>query len=248
MQFDINEEFKNLNHRLTDIWNNMLKQSEFIKALQGKKIDKRLYLIYLFETYHYTAHNSRNQGLVGAMNHLNSTGYTKFCYHHAADEVGHELIALHDIYELGVKENSFTFPKPLADTEVLIAYLYWISIHGNPLQRLGYSYWAESCYSYIDPLINKVKQTLNLQDHQLKFFIAHSKIDEGHFQEVKDIITKHCRTKNDFEDIARVMETSFILTSRMVEAVYRAYLDLAMGKPSQYAFLSDYVEKESVVA
>jgi len=180
--------------------------------------------------------HARNQGLVG-VRHADNPVYAKFCFEHAAQEVGHEKMALHDVMSLGLKNELFDIPPALPETEVLIAYLYWISFTGNPLQRLGYSYWAENAYQFITPLISKLSEILALSPAQLTFFIAHSDIDIEHFNEIKLILRRTCKCQADWEAINTVMETSLRLTGDMLEAVYEQYESWQNGLAPRYDFL-----------
>ena len=56
------------------------------------------------------------------------------------EETGHENMALRDIRSLGFDVSAVSQMRPLPATETLTAYLYWISVQGNPVQRLGYSF------------------------------------------------------------------------------------------------------------
>lgn len=231
--------FAHMESRSSQIWEGILSSSRFVRAINEGRATQAMYAIYMIETYHYTSHNSRNQVLVGIRPDC-STIYTKFCYEHAAEEVGHEKMALHDVASLGLpalKEEGAYLPEPLLDTECLISYLYWISITGNPLQRLGYSYWAESCYSHINPILEKLRDSLQLKASQLTFFIAHSDIDAEHFEGVKDIIRRTCKNEQDLTAISRVMENSLQLTGRMLEAVYDEYELLLAGRSERCALL-----------
>ncbi|MGO1069411.1 iron-containing redox enzyme family protein [Lysobacter sp. CA199] len=233
---DFNARIGRLNERVTAIWGEILDTSELVRAIRGGSVDKALYAIYMLETYHYTAHNARNQALVG-VRHAELAPYAKFCFEHAAEEVGHEKMALHDVMSIGLKDHKFDIPQPLPSTEILIAYLYWVSFTGNPLQRLGYSYWAENAYEYINPLIDRLRTTLELQESQLTFFIAHSDIDADHFEEIKTIMRRTCKSEQDWVDVERVMETSLRLTGAMLEEVHREYELYRSGKSRRYAFL-----------
>ncbi len=225
-----------LDRILVALWSEILANSRFAAAIRDRRVDKSLYVIYMIETYHYTAHNARNQALVG-VRHAENVQYSKFCFEHASEEVGHEKMALHDVMSIGLKEHAFDIPAPLPETEILIAYLYWISLTGNPLQRLGYSYWAENAYQYINPLIEGLRETLELKPSQLTFFIAHSDIDADHFDEIKSIMQRTCKSEADWEDIARVMETSLRLTGAMLEASYEEYERYVSGTSNRYRFL-----------
>ena len=225
-----------LDARIENTWSDILDHSRLVSAIRDGSVCKSLYAIYMIETFHYTAHNARNQGLVG-VRHADNPVYAKFCFEHAAQEVGHEKMALHDVMSLGLKREVFEIPQALPETEVLIAYLYWISFSGNPLQRLGYSYWAENAYQFINPLINSLSETLSLKPAQLTFFIAHSDIDIEHFNEIKLILQRTCKTQADWDAITNVMETSLRLTGNMLEAVYTQYEAWQNGLAPRYDFL-----------
>ncbi|QKJ68275.1 iron-containing redox enzyme family protein (plasmid) [Deefgea piscis] len=229
--------FAQLDSKLDHLWSEIIKSSPLAKSVLSGEATKELYAIYMIETYHYTSHNARNQALVGTRQDIESLPYLKFCLEHAADEIGHERMALHDVRSIGLLNIQDKPPRPLFATETLISYLYWISLTGNPLQRLGYSYWAESCYHYIDPLIQGIRQTLNLQPAQLTFFIAHSDIDADHFEHVKAIIRRSCKTESDLEAIEYALETTLKLTGQMLDAVYDEYQKLLSGTSNRYSFL-----------
>jgi len=228
-----------LERQIEDAWHDLLKNSSFVSGIRSGDFDPRLFGIYLLETYQYTSHNARNQAIAGARTLDRDPSYLKFCFEHAAEETGHELMALHDFSALGFERESIdNLPAPLPATEILIAYLYWISFQGNTVQRLGYSYWAENCYRYINPLIKSVQSQLGLKDNQLTFFIAHGSIDVVHAREVVKVLDHHCKTDADWKAVERVMLTSLRLTGNMLEEVWNAFQDLRDAKPSPYTFLS----------
>jgi thiaminase len=227
-----------LQEKLNGLWENILENSPLIKHIMDGKIDKKLFALYMYETYHYTFHNARNQALVGVVGQELPIQYMKFCFEHAEEETGHELMALHDIRELGVDVENQAIPAPLINTELLIAYLYWVSAKGNPIQRLGYSFWAENCYGFINPVISMVAKTLGLKDTQLTFFVAHSNIDEEHALEVQHMILKFVKTDEDWLAIERVMTTTLKLQSKLLDGVFEEYKKLVKGEDSSYSFLN----------
>jgi len=229
---------RQLEERLARTWEELLATSRFVHTVQRGEVTRPLYALYMLETYHYTLHNSRNQALVGARAELQNRHYQKFCFTHAAEEVGHEQMALHDVLSLGLKAGDFQLPGPLPETETLIAYLYQVSTTGNPVRRLGYSFWAEGCYAYVNPLIQKVRETLRLTPAQLTFFVAHAELDREHLAEVHEMVRKTCVRREDWEAVGEVMETSLRLTGRMMDAAYDAYLALLEQRSSRYAFLA----------
>ncbi|WP_186131373.1 iron-containing redox enzyme family protein [Burkholderia gladioli] len=235
---DFNQQFAALEQRISATWAEILEHSPLARAIRSGEFSRDLYMIYMLETYHYTSHNARNQALAGVA-HPENPVYMKFCFDHAADEAGHEMMALHDLRSLGQAEGELALPAPLPATETLIAYLYWASKQGNPFRRLGYSFWAESSYQYINPLVGKVKQQLGLKDSQLTFFVAHSSIDEAHAREVRSVIERVAKTEADWEAIGETAEVSLRLTGRMLDEVHHESMKLASGQPSRYSSVRD---------
>lgn len=228
----------NLKTEVGELWQKILGNSSMARMVLSGEVDRKFCAMYLMETFHYTRHNARNQALVGVVANDIPDSYRRFCFHHAEEETGHENMALHDLLSsLGVHKKDITIPEPLPETEVLIAYLYWISSTGNPLRRLGYSFWAEACYEYINPMIEMIREKLDLRDDQMTFFRAHSDIDDEHAKEVERMLLHCCKTNKDWDDVQNVMKTSLELTANMVEGVVKAYLAAREGD-DRYNFLN----------
>jgi thiaminase len=219
---NVDEQFARLDNCIEKTWASILSSSPLVKAIENGTVTKELYVSYMLETYHYTAHNAKNQALVGTRAGESPT-YMKFCFEHAAEETGHERMALHDICSIGFPKDPNAIPSPLPETEILIAYLYWISLTGNPVQRLGYSYWAENAYHYIMPLVKQTRDILKLQDSQLTFFIGHAEIDKNHLEDVRHFITSTCKSEADWQAVTRVAVTSLELTGRVMNAAFFEY-------------------------
>lgn len=232
---------ESLKCHLDKTWEELFHHSRFLRFVKEGKTTKFLYAMYLLETYHYTYHNARNQALVGTRKEELDFQYQKFCFQHAAEETGHEQMALNDLKNLGLYNEGVEIPPPLPQTTVLIAYLYWISQHGNPVQRLGYSYWAESCYEYIMPLMDQVTRSLGLTRAQTTFLVAHAEIDKEHSRQVQHMINRVCKTTRDWQDVTEVMETSLKLTGNMMDSIYDQYLEFENHSSDRYSFLRSLV-------
>lgn len=233
----MNTNISELQKNLTAAWKKVMDESSLIRLIESKKFDQRLYAIYLVETFHYTRHNSRNQALVATRSEIVDIRYMKFCLDHAAEEAGHEYMALHDLKSLGFSVQENELPSPLPETQALIGYLYYISANGNPLQRLGYSFWAENIYEYINNHLKILAQVCQLRPEQLTFFLQHATIDEKHAQEVEKIICEFVKTNDDFQAVQDVLLMSLRLTQLMMDAVAEKYLELASDASTRYSFL-----------
>ena len=235
------EKIAHLDRVAAGLWGEILGTSPVFGAVEIGRVDRKFFALYMLETYQYTLHNARNQALVGVRSLSARPQYVQFCFEHAAEETGHELMALHDFKTLWPEGAPFEIPQPLVETEVLIAYLYWISATGNPLQRMGYSFWAESSYKYIMPTLRRLQERLGLSRHQLTFFIAHSDIDAKHAEEIERALIQGCETDADWQAVERVMTTSLRLTGRFLDGIWAEYQRLLVGAPSGYAFLNAHL-------
>src|SRR5262245_46852938 len=146
--FDFAPYFDHLDRSVEREWSRIIEESPFFRAIRGGLTDRRFIGLHLLEMYQITRHTPIHQALVirDLGTPTSSTiQYTRYCLKHALEEVGHEQMAVHDLRSLGFVAEAEHFPPPLPETEALISYLYRLATTGNPLKRLGYTYWAESC-------------------------------------------------------------------------------------------------------
>ena len=137
--------------------------------------DRSLYALWLCQVAHLTRHTSAHQALVGTRVAEIDHRYARFCFEHALEEVGHENMALNDLRKMGFDAPSIeSLPAPLPETERLTAFLYYLAERGHPASRLGFSYWAEKCYPFLQSMVSGVKADLGLADTQMTFFVSHS--------------------------------------------------------------------------
>jgi Iron-containing redox enzyme len=222
-------------------WEEILSQPQalsFAGSMMGK--DRRVYALYLTQVYHYAFHTARNQAMVAVNPGNRNIHYMQFCLEHALEETGHELMALHDLKAIGVPiHNPETdMPPALLPTELLIAYLYWVASNGNPVQRLGYSYWAERSYGFIGAFVETLTGNLGLQKQQMTFYYNHAHIDDKHAKDVEQVLLKVCETDEDWRQVAKVAVATIDLTHGIITAVLEEYQKLVKGEASDFAILN----------
>jgi pyrroloquinoline quinone (PQQ) biosynthesis protein C len=226
-----------LKERLNQEFEKLAASPYLAKVMEPGFADKRLYGLYLIETYHYTRHNARNQALIATRPENIDIRYLKFCLKHAEEEMGHEMMALHDLKNLGYDISEDRMPKPLAATETLVAYLYHVARNGHPLERLGYSFWAEQAYGYIQPLLQMVSVGLGVPDKAMTFFREHSSIDELHARQVAETIERFAKTEADWSAIEGCMVNSLLLTARMTDQIFEEFMQIKTGKSARVNLL-----------
>jgi hypothetical protein len=232
-----NQKFLELDNLIAQKWQYILEQPQaiqFVSSIMGK--DRRIYALYLTQVYHYAFHTARNQALV-AVNRKNiNIQYMQFCLEHALEETGHELMALHDLRSMGIPitDPKHEMPPALTPTQLLIAYLYWISQNGNPVQRLGYSFWAERSYAYIKGFMDSMLAGMELNKKQMTFFYSHSTIDDKHAKDVEEILIKVCKTDEDWMAVTQTAVITLDLTHQIIKAVISEYEKLIRGEPGDF--------------
>ena len=221
-----------------EVWASILQDAAWARFVMTGDYDRRFYGVYLVETYHYVKHNPRHQALVAVQGTGQLWSYYRFCYEHAQEETGHEMMAFSDLINLGLTVDPVTLPPPHPATEIFIGYLYRVSTEGNPLRRLGYSFWAEDSYGYIRGLMEKITQHLALEARHTSFLVSHASIDEKHAEDVDNAIIHNCKKPEDWGSLAEVMQTSLRLQSAMLDAVMEEYQALKANASDRYAFLN----------
>jgi hypothetical protein len=214
--------------KLANCWKELLSDplTKSIEAILcgGDGSNRKLYALWLCQVAHLTRHTSAHQALVGIRVGEISLPYAKFCFEHAAEEVGHEMMAVHDLRKIGIEAKSVDdLPPPLAATRVMTSYLYYVAERAHPATRLGFSYWAEKCYPFISELAGKTKAALELSDRQMSFFVSHAEIDEKHARDVERIIGLVCQTEEDWRAVEQGMVESLNLAKNIFAEIYQEH-------------------------
>jgi len=200
-----------------------IRKGAFWNKIMSEPVAPELYKLMLEQIYHYTRHNSVNQAAAAYSTAPENRRLLRFVYKHALEELGHEQMVVHDLKSVNLYDEGFETNNPLPATQGLISYLYKTALDKGAVARLGYSYWAESCYGHIDPLLKKFASDLGLTEHNMHFFVAHSEIDTKHFEEVDDAISFCEPTEKEQEEIINVAVTTLSLTGLILEQVAREY-------------------------
>lgn len=198
-----------------------MRRGNFWQHVLEHGFDRELYAGLMTEIYHYTHHNAQNQAVAAARAGSDRLPLLRFCLRHALEEAGHDLMVLHDLESIGVDPEAVRRRRPLAETQAFVAYLYRVAETRDATARLGYSYWAESCYPYVGEILQSMRTSLGLVDRQMTFFVAHAEIDREHFKEVEEIASSYCTTEELRRDFLEVLSATLQLQGAMLEGVYR---------------------------
>ncbi len=212
--------FNELDSIVDSAWEG-IKEGRYWQYCMSNPIPKELYKLVMLQVYHYTRFNSVNQAACAYSADPDQTTLLRFVYKHALEELGHERMVIRDLESIG--ELPDEFPEPLAPTQALISYLNDVAVRLGPIPRLGYSYWAEEVYDHIQPMLEKFRRDLGLQDKDMTFFVAHSHIDEKHSEEVREAMCRAVKTDEQREAIKQVARVTLFLTGQLLEESFRKF-------------------------
>jgi pyrroloquinoline quinone (PQQ) biosynthesis protein C len=216
---DLDARFQQLDATCEAVWAK-IKATRFYRAVMDGTIEMPILVRYMIETYFYVRENAKNQAAVVLRLDDSRADYARYCLKHAAEENGHEMMCLHDLKSVGIPVDKIPLNRPLPSTAGFIGFLYTWAAFGNPVGRLGYSYYAEGAHKYMTEGMGKVKNQYGLADHNMTFFVSHAVIDEKHYTEVREAIAKFCVTDQDWADVAYVIECTGTLSAQMLEELY----------------------------
>lgn len=200
-----------------------IKTGEFWHCVMSQPVRRPLYRDLMLQVYHYSRHNSMNQAVTAFV--PAPEGLLKFVYRHAAEELGHERMVIHDLKSVGLFDEADLARQPMPATEALIGYLYYVSLRYGAVARLGYSFWAEGVYGHIAGPFAKISQDLQLTSKNLTFFGSHAQADEAHIQQVTDAIERFAVTPAEQAQVVQVARTTLFLTGQLLDQVARANVD-----------------------
>ena len=197
--------------------------------------DKALVAIYLTQVYHYAVHTPRHQALVGVNMNNTNFKYMQYCFEHALEETGHELMALKDINALGYPITEENMPPQLPSTQLLIAFLYKEAQSKHPIHHLGYGFWSENACPFINEFMQSLMAAMQLGKNQMTFYSSHVTIDEHHASEVREIIKQVAKTDDDWKGMKRVAKISFDLTVGIIKDTFNVYNELRQNQNNDFS-------------
>ena len=211
--------FSRLDRSIAELWAEA-KTGKFWGHVVSRGFDPGLYRLAMAQIFHYTRHNSINQAVSALRAEPGELSLLRFVFGHAKEEVGHERLILSDLRSIGLLAGDEITDAPLPATDALINYLYGVALREGPVPRLGYSYWAESVYRQIGPLLLAARDSLALTSQNMSFFAAHAEIDAKHAEQVRSAICRAVTTSERAEAVHRVAVTSLWLTIQLLEQTF----------------------------
>jgi len=132
--------------QLKSIWFNQMQiesSRPWMQKLSSGDLSLAHYKGFLLETYHNTAYNPQLQAFASIYLKENPREIVRKFYAHATSEIGHDLLAMEDLMQLGVEESFIKSTTALATTKAMFSYAVYHIQFLSPLCYLGYLFHLE---------------------------------------------------------------------------------------------------------
>lgn len=187
-----------------------------IKAIENKEFSLRHYHSLLKAIFHQVYFSSTSFALAGAMSSLNSVQARSYLLHHAEEEMNHWTWILEDLQSTGYKGRDPREEHANWAAQAYLSYGVHLSIF-NPIGRLAMAQVLEGISGDFGLKYGFVAlQTLNLKKEQAKFFLVHGELDQGHSQEVAEVLAQENLSPKAWGELIHVAKT----TSHLYKNIY----------------------------
>jgi len=215
----------NLSTKIKQEWiqihNKMLKMSPFARLASGDlKVDH--YKSVMRQTYLQTRDNPQVQAAVTMKIQGPAREMIRKMMGHSLAEVGHDQLALADLFALGEDIKDLASMRPLPGTASLMAFSYHAGMHMRPAVYYGYLYFLESMPVHSGQAHLERLKKLGIPEAAMTFIEEHAAFDVGHMKLNEEYISALVTDEQSFQDFVFGMRTTATLYGRMLEDAFAA--------------------------
>jgi len=192
-----------------------------LQLLATGQIDRDQYASVLEQWYFQTRDNPQLQAEQTVYYRGKQRQLIKLAFQHAASEVGHHLMALDDLSNLGSDVDAVSKGRPLPATAALVAYPRFQMRNRNPVGYLGYLYFLEHLPTQYGEGYLRSLKGVGLPENAMSFIFEHVEIDVHHNRLMEQYAEGLILTESDLREV----EYAIRVTGRL----YRHMLDDAIA-------------------
>jgi pyrroloquinoline quinone (PQQ) biosynthesis protein C len=185
-----------------------------------------IYRRYLRESYHHVRVASQTYALAGSRIPDEDEPIRRWLLTHAMEEYGHHDWILSDLKALGIDPESVRRSKPSPPCAALVGYMYYTAGIDNPIGLLGDSYVVEGLSQlFASQVAGTMKELLGIPDAAVTYLARHGTADQGHMDDLRNLINGHIRREQDLGDVIQVARVEFELYGLLVEEAQKGDLE-----------------------
>lgn len=206
--------------KLKDKWFEIMSSlpvTEWQRRLDMGEVGLEHYKGFLLETYHQAGTNPQIQSYATMFLKGNPRDIVKMFYKHAVSEIGHDILAMNDLINLGVEKKVIVDSKPLPSTRALSSNVLFDIQFRNPIRYLGYLFHLEFLPTQNGPKHLQLLSELGIPKEAVTFLLEHATIDVAHNKLMETYVNELVTSSLIFEEVADTMYVTASLHQRMID-------------------------------
>jgi pyrroloquinoline quinone (PQQ) biosynthesis protein C len=178
----------------------------------------RIYIRFLVDSYYHVRAAAKVYALAATRVSTKDEEVRQWLLEHAFEEYGHHKWIEDDLKAMKYDVSRLDTAKPSVACDCLVAYMYYIAGHENPMGTIGDTYVIEGLSQmFATQLAGNIKGLLGVPDSAVSYLAKHGAADQGHMNEVRDLINTYVRREEDYDSIVQVSKVEFALYGQIVE-------------------------------
>lgn len=196
-----------------------LRQGEFFRLLESKRLGPAQYRAFLAQSYHNTKENPKLMALFFAHLRTEDTALANRVLKHAAAENGHHELALADYVAAGGSADDLVGSRPLPASDALTGFMVLHIQHRNPLAFLGYLYFLETLPIHAGKTVVGALLAAGVPADAMTFLTEHAEADIVHTKWGKEYLRRFASAEADQEAVLYGLRATAELYATMLQSV-----------------------------
>lgn len=193
------------------------KENRVFEKIQTKSFLISDYHRLLTSIFHQVFYSSTSFAIAGGMLTQTNLRARDYLFHHAEEEKDHWIWILQDLESTGYKGEDPRAGFPNHAAQAYLSYGVYLSVM-NPLGRLAMANVLEGISARYGLNTGKsVMGNLGITKEQAKFFILHGELDQGHSQDIVDVLSSSEGIRpEEWSELSHIART----TSQLYKNIY----------------------------
>lgn len=197
-----------------------------IDLLKSNQLKIKDYHGILLSIFHQVYMGATSLALAGSMVDSKMFEVREYLFHHAEEEMGHWKWILDDLEATGYtgKDPRTLFPK--TSTQAYLSYAMFLA-NKFPLGRLAMAMVLEGVSAKFGSLYGMdLVKNLNLKKNQVTFFLSHGELDQGHTEDIAQVMKGLPISGNDWAYLCHVTHCTATLYKNIYNSFSEGLFDI----------------------
>lgn len=175
---------------------------------------------FLIETYHNAGLNPQLQGYATMFLDGRPRNVVKKFFQHAISEIGHDILALNDLTELGVNSESIINSEPQPETSAFFANTIYAIQKNGVVSYLAYLFYLEYTPIKTAPAIMEMLKAKGVPTKAMSFLEEHATVDVQHLKLMQTYMLEVINSKSKEDLFLKELKVCIKLHSHVLDAAY----------------------------